>query len=476
MDREVFARDTPPTRRKGRYGAEYYEPGFHEDPCYGMAERTYSHTGSPQDRLDRTMYRNTYHDRPNAGEVSERNHDRVPSSFSYHEQAIQDREVRKTMLEAEIQALEAETERLRIETRRHRSTVPEADVSQNSGKKALSKLLPSKFDGKSEWESYLLKFNFIARAQSWDETDKVYAMVNQLEGDALQVFQQMSVTEQLNFDCICQAMNNQFAPVDDIGLYMNLLNQKQQGKDESIEGLARDICKLAKRAYPASDRATFESVSVNHFINALTDAKIRVKLRENFPNSLDEAMKRARELQAIERIENERQTVRKSSIGVHHVTNPVLSVSGETPSSDSDVYKLDRVDMSIGQRNVSIDEWNKMQKELKRVTEELESMKAKQQNSERRPRFRPKYTSRKDIECWNCKEKGHTQRYCRAGQTGNGYTHNQRYNPRMQYNQNEQPSMGNSAMQFQQYEPYVSENTLSGQGNQVGQCQMTGTQ
>lgn len=199
----------------------------------------------------------------------------IPESYNVEDQE----ECRQ--LEAQMQAMRMEHELDRVELglggkrpQRYKS---------DSGSKALQRVLPSKFTGTSDWECYIVKFNFIARAHDWDDNDKVLAIVSQLEGDALQVFRQLSWEEQNSFQSICDAMANQFAPLHDTGLYMNLISQKQQGKDETIEALARDIAKLARRAYPTSDKMIYESVCVNHFINALSDQQLRTKLREHFP-------------------------------------------------------------------------------------------------------------------------------------------------------------------------------------------------
>ena len=61
------------------------------------------------------------------------------------------------------------------------------------------------------------------------------------------------------------------------------------GKDESIPELAQMIRKLTRQAYANASSNLLDVLALDHFIDALTDADMRFRLREARPKNIAEA-------------------------------------------------------------------------------------------------------------------------------------------------------------------------------------------
>jgi hypothetical protein len=72
------------------------------------------------------------------------------------------------------------------------------------------------------------------------------------------------------------------------------LQTRTRAKDESIPELAHAIRKLTRQAYPSAPSDITDILGIDHFIDALPDFDMRLKLRESNPKTISDA-----ELQAI---------------------------------------------------------------------------------------------------------------------------------------------------------------------------------
>ena len=68
------------------------------------------------------------------------------------------------------------------------------------------------------------------------------------------------------------------------------LKNRRRRKDESLKTLHIDIRRLSTLAYPETDHKTREVLSCDHFIDALADKDLILKIRERRPRDLDTAL------------------------------------------------------------------------------------------------------------------------------------------------------------------------------------------
>ena len=77
-------------------------------------------------------------------------------------------------------------------------------------------------------------------------------------------------------------------------------------RDEKLPDLTSSLRRLASRAYPEAVPHLQDSLAKDQFIDALEDREIRIKLRESAPKTLDEAVRRALQIEAMYEAESRR--------------------------------------------------------------------------------------------------------------------------------------------------------------------------
>jgi len=77
------------------------------------------------------------------------------------------------------------------------------------------------------------------------------------------------------------------------------LKSKRRKPGQDIQSLAHEVEKLVIQAYPRAPSDIHETLSIDSFIDALTDPPLQCRLREREPSNLNEAVSTALRLEAI---------------------------------------------------------------------------------------------------------------------------------------------------------------------------------
>ena len=76
------------------------------------------------------------------------------------------------------------------------------------------------------------------------------------------------------------------------------MKSRTRNKGESIPELAQAIKKLVRQAYPGIHKDLIETLSIDHFVDALTDSDIRLRVREFDSKTLADAERTAHRLES----------------------------------------------------------------------------------------------------------------------------------------------------------------------------------
>lgn len=90
-----------------------------------------------------------------------------------------------------------------------------------------------------------------------------------------------------------RSLNTRYGSVESAEIFRAKV-QTRIGRDETIPELAQAIRKLTRQAYPSAPADITDILGIDHFIDALPDFDMRLKLRESHPRTISDA-----ELQAI---------------------------------------------------------------------------------------------------------------------------------------------------------------------------------
>lgn len=151
------------------------------------------------------------------------------------------------------------------------------------------KMKPQYYDGSDDWEEYITQFDILSDINNWSYESKSLYLAGSLTGPARAILNELSSSERRDFDKLVRALSNRFGISNRAEMFRSQLQSKTRNKDESIPELAQMIRKLTRQAYPNASSNLLDVLALDHFIDALTDADMRFRLREARPKNIAEA-------------------------------------------------------------------------------------------------------------------------------------------------------------------------------------------
>ena len=97
---------------------------------------------------------------------------------------------------------------------------------------------------------------------------------------------------------LVQKLTERYGSENRAEVFRSQLKSRTRGKGETIPELAQAIKKLTRQSYPKVSQDVIEALALDHFIDALTETEIRLRLREVGPKTLTEAEKIAVRMEA----------------------------------------------------------------------------------------------------------------------------------------------------------------------------------
>ena len=111
-------------------------------------------------------------------------------------------------------------------------------------------------------------------------------------------------------------MEERFAPPNQTELYRVQLKERRQRASETLTELGQDIWRLTDLAYATAPVDVRETLAKEHFIDCLHSSDIRLRIKQARPNSLNEVVRHAVELEAFVKAEK-----KQEGVGIHEVHN-----------------------------------------------------------------------------------------------------------------------------------------------------------
>ena len=102
-----------------------------------------------------------------------------------------------------------------------------------------------------------------------------------------------------NYATLKGALREKFVPKERVELHKAEFRARHRERDKKLPDLASSLRRLVSRAYREAVPDLQDSLAKDQFIDALEDREIRIKLRESGPKTLDEAVRRALQIEAM---------------------------------------------------------------------------------------------------------------------------------------------------------------------------------
>lgn len=155
--------------------------------------------------------------------------------------------------------------------------------------KSVVNIRPPTFDGSEDFGEYLVQFEILVDLHQWDYRTKSLYLASSLIGNARALLSELSDIQRRDFDSLVAILNRRFGSVERSEMFRAKLKNRTRSRDESLSELAQSIKKLTRQAYPTADPDLTNILSLDHFIDALPDPDMRLRLRESRPKNINEA-------------------------------------------------------------------------------------------------------------------------------------------------------------------------------------------
>ena len=287
--------------------------------------------------------------------------------------------------------------------------VNESDSAASSGAGASASVsqnrpvvMPESFAAldSEEWDSWISHFEDCAVINGWSDERKAQFLAIRMRGTALLQLQGLATGVRENYTTLKGALRQKFVPKERIELHKAEFRARHRERDEKLPDLASSLRRLVSRAYPEAVLDLQDSLAKDQFIDALEDREIRMKLRESGPKTLDEAVSRALQIEAMYEAESRRGKGRS-----------VRVVQESSKSENSELLELIKQNTAAMNQMVNF---------------------VQQQQQQQQPSSEPKRNGRglgpnagraRDLRfrlCFKCHKKGHFMADCKQTSAGSG--------------------------------------------------------
>ena len=147
------------------------------------------------------------------------------------------------------------------------------------------------YNGKTDWKSFWLQFQTIAKYYEWDEENQLRKLTFSLQGPALDYLAQLSEAVQSHLPLLVSSLDKRFADHVLPETYRaSLYNLKKQYKESNREYEAR-VRKLVAKAYPGLNGSEmYNSLTVEHLVMGLPDSNMSFDILARKPKTVEEAL------------------------------------------------------------------------------------------------------------------------------------------------------------------------------------------
>ena len=224
----------------------------------------------------------------------------------------------------------------------------------------------------------------------WSNSAKAAYLAISLRGPAVTVLTNLPPERRQDYEALTTALATRFGVTHQTELHRMRLKARTRRRDESLSELAEDIEHLVRLAYPEAADSMVEVLAKDQFVDALPEEDMRVRIRQNKPATLRDALAMALELESYQLASKQKaRFVREAQLE-----------EGQ-PLQQQQEQMADRRTRDTGDV-------------LQQLVEALRCARKEPGRPRRTSSSRKEgnQSSRNNLICWECKERGHRRREC----------------------------------------------------------------
>ena len=138
----------------------------------------------------------------------------------------------------------------------------------------------------------------LAGINRWNEEEKATFLAISLKGSALTVLSNLPAESRCNYPALVAALESRFGSAHQAELNRMQLRSRTRRREESLTELAEHVERLCRLSYPEAAPVMLELLAKDQFIDAHADEDMRLRIRQNRPETLCGALEAALQLES----------------------------------------------------------------------------------------------------------------------------------------------------------------------------------
>lgn len=159
---------------------------------------------------------------------------------------------------------------------------------------------PTSFDASTVWEAYYAQFEIVSKLNNWNDYQKAAYLATSLKVPALAVLGNLAPENRQNLEVLVSALGNRFGSSHQTDLSRVRFKNRVKQRDESLPEMSEDIERLSRLAYPDAPPTLRDVLARDQFMDALPDEDIRLRIKQERPQTLRKALEMALELESFQ--------------------------------------------------------------------------------------------------------------------------------------------------------------------------------
>ena len=151
-------------------------------------------------------------------------------------------------------------------------------------------VLPEPFTGEGDYAEWQDHFECIAAVNEWDDAAKLLWLKIRLAGRAQTAFKRFSEATKASYRATTAALKERFEPESKRELHIVEFQTRRKVRGEGWADFGEDLRVLADKAYPDLQVEARERLSLNRYLDQLSDPQVAFGVRQVAPRTVDEAV------------------------------------------------------------------------------------------------------------------------------------------------------------------------------------------
>ena len=159
-------------------------------------------------------------------------------------------------------------------------------------------VLPELSNGEKDFVEWVDHFGDVASINGWDEDAKLAWLKVRLTDRAQTAFKRLPQSTKEKFEDAVKALKERFEPTSKRELYTAEFQVRRKERKQDWADFAQDLRMLADKAFPDLQMEARDRLSLNRFLDQITDPQINFAVKQRRPKTLDEAMAATLEMES----------------------------------------------------------------------------------------------------------------------------------------------------------------------------------